>query len=545
MEEVRKYPGLMLRGTTYYIRVHVPSDLLAVYAPKKELWRSLRVQSFSEAIQKWRVEGLKVDQEFARHRARITATQASEAAQPVQRILSDTEIERLAELYFFQRVGWDDEKRLNGLSDHQFVELDSNVDEALAEFRRGIARNDLSEIEPEMEEFLFVHEIDLPKDTEAYRRLAQAIYKANIRSLEIIKARNEGKIVETPKLEPLSSSAPSLSQAFERWCVEHRGPQKTVDEFLAQLTRFTSLHGDLPVDRITKAHVRDFKDAMLRFPARLSNAERRLPVAEVLEAYEGKDVPRLSPQTINEKCLAALKAVLGLCENDGLIETNPAAGVRAKESNQSEVSTLPYTNEDLRLILSWPIFTEGFRPKGGGGEAAKWLPLMAMFSGARLEELASLTKEDFGVEDGVRFMRLSGRVKNASSRRKIPVHSRLVELGLLQYVEAIKAGPIFPLLAGESEKVSHSWSKWWGRYARAQGLTDPKKVFHSFRHTVKRKMRDAGVDKTLRDAVMGHTAEDEAERYGRDEEGQGFALGPLSQAIESIDHPALAQADLA
>jgi integrase len=68
-------------------------------------------------------------------------------------------------------------------------------------------------------------------------------------------------------------------------------------------------------------------------------------------------------------------------------------------------------------------------------------------------------------------------------------------------------------------------------------MTDKRKVFHSFRHTVKKKMRDAGVDKTLRDAVMGHTAEDEAERYGRDEDGQGFSLVPLSQAIEAISFP--------
>ncbi|MGA7326889.1 MAG: hypothetical protein WBX25_20965 [Rhodomicrobium sp.] len=41
----------------------------------------------------------------------------------------------------------------------------------------------------------------------------------------------------------------------------------------------------------------------------------------------------------------------------------------------------------MNLIFSFPIFTKGERPKGGGGEAAKWLPLLAAFTGARLEEL--------------------------------------------------------------------------------------------------------------------------------------------------------------
>jgi integrase len=535
MEDVGKYPGLIPRGTTYYLRVRVPADLLQAYAPQKEIWRSLSTKNYKDAVDRWRVARLKLDQEFDDNRARLKAAQEGGAA---QRVLSDTEVERLAELYFFQRIGWDDTNRLNGFSKEEFEELSANVDKALSDFRCGIARNDLEEVEPEIEEFLVVHpEINIRRGTDSYKRLAQAIYKANIRSLEFIKARNEGQIVETPKLEPLKPNALLLSQAFERWRIEHQGPQKTANEFLAQIRRFISLHGDLPIDRITKAHVREFKDAMLKWPANLSNAERRRPVPELLKAYEGLEVPRLSPKTINEKCLAPLKAVLAHCENDGLLESNPAVGIRAKEPKLAEVSRLPYSDDDLRTILAFPIFTENARPEGGGGEAAKWLPLLAMFSGARLEEIAALSREDFGVEDGVQFMRLTRRVKNAASRRKIPMHSQLINWGFLRYVEGVASGPIFPLLDWQSEKVSSSWSKWWSRYTRANGVTDRRKVFHSFRHRVKKILRDAGVDKTLRDAVMGHTAKDEAEKYGRDEDGLGFALVPLSQAIEAVSYP--------
>lgn len=530
-----KYPGLKLRGTTYYLRVRVPTDLLEAYAPQTELWRSLRTKNHKDAVERWRVARLKLDQEFDEDRARLKATQRGGGA---QRVLSDTEVERLAEIYFFQRIGRDDTNRLNGFSNEEFEELSANVDEALSEFRRGIARNDLEEVAPEIEEFLVVHpEVNIRKGTDSYRRLAQAIYKANIRSLEFIKARNEGQIVETPKLEPLKTDAPLLSQAFERWRIEHQGPQKTANAFLSQIRRFISLHGDLPIDRITKAHVREFKDAMLRYPANLSNAERRRPLPELLKACEGLNVPRLSPKSINENCLAPLKAVLAHCASDGLIDSNPAVGIRAKVPKVTKVPRLPYSDEELRTILAFPIFTQQARPKGGGGEAAKWLPLLAMFSGARLEEIATLQRHDLGVEDGVKFMRLSGQVKNTASRRKIPIHSQLIDLGFLQYVESIQSGPIFPLLDWQSEKVSASWSKWWGRYRRANGITDPRKPFHSFRHTVKHRMKNAGVDKTLRDAVMGHTAKDEAEKYGRDEDGLGFALVPLSQALEVVSYP--------
>ena len=36
------------------------------------------------------------------------------------------------------------------------------------------------------------------------------------------------------------------------------------------------------------------------------------------------------------------------------------------------------------------MFTVGERPQGGKGEASFWLPLLALFTGARLGEIASL-----------------------------------------------------------------------------------------------------------------------------------------------------------
>ncbi len=45
---------------------------------------------------------------------------------------------------------------------------------------------------------------------------------------------------------------------------------------------------------------------------------------------------------------------------------------------------------------------------------------------------------------------------------------------------------MFPGLRPDKKgAVTGNWSKWWGRYARQSGITDRRKVFHSFRHTFK------------------------------------------------------------
>lgn len=55
----------------------------------------------------------------------------------------------------------------------------------------------------------------------------------------------------------------------------------------------------------------------------------------------------------------------------------------------------------------------------------------------------------------------------------------------------------------------------------------------------KHALRNAGVDKTLRDAVMGHDHDDVAERYGLDEDEKGYALPVLAAAIAKISYPGL------
>ena len=51
------------------------------------------------------------------------------------------------------------------------------------------------------------------------------------------------------------------------------------------------------------------------------------------------------------------------------------------------------------MIFNTPVSTEGERPEGGQGEAAFWLPLLALFTGARLGELAGLRVSDVAHEE--------------------------------------------------------------------------------------------------------------------------------------------------
>ena len=105
----------------------------------------------------------------------------------------------------------------------------------------------------------------------------------------------------------------------------------------------------------------------------------------------------------------------------------------------------PWHIDELRLLFSSPVFAAGARPKGGRGEAAFWLPLLALHTGARLSELAALTAADVVIEQpsGIAIITITedvdqGRtLKTLASRRVVPIHTELIRFGFLNFVEDV------------------------------------------------------------------------------------------------------------
>lgn len=82
-----------------------------------------------------------------------------------------------------------------------------------------------------------------------------------------------------------------------------------------------------------------------------------------------------------------------------------------------------------------------------------------------------------------------------------------MDQGLLQHVESVKAtgaDRLFPELEAVRGKLGHAPSKWFGRYKTKLGITDARKTFHSFRHTLIDDLRDAGVQDSLIKRIAGH-----------------------------------------
>ena len=145
-----------------------------------------------------------------------------------------------------------------------------------------------------------------------------------------------------------------------------------------------------------------------------------------------------------------------------------------------------------------------------GGAAAYWVPLLGLFTGARIGELCQLRVEDVADDGAGPVLRITeeaegATLKTSASRREVPIHEELVRLGFLDYARAMReAGEVslWPKMRFRKGKPGANFSLWF-RTARAQvpeGVPD----FHSLRHTVRTALTEAGVVESIKDRITGH-----------------------------------------
>jgi len=205
-----------------------------------------------------------------------------------------------------------------------------------------------------------------------------------------------------------------------------------------------------------------------------------------------------------------------------------------------------------RYLRGCPAYAGQPVPRHIGRDAAYWVPLLALFYGARREELCQLAPEDVyeevyldetGAEQRAWVIRITDagegqKVKNAGSVRRVPVHAALIARGFLAFAAArqgnarlfFNRGPVTHTEEGAA------FGKWFSQCLRRDcGITDPKLVFHSFRHAFKDHCRALLISEEVSDALSGHASSRVSRRYG----GLTFPLHPLVEAVQKYRVPGL------
>lgn len=210
---------------------------------------------------------------------------------------------------------------------------------------------------------------------------------------------------------------------------------------------------------IDRDHIADISQEDLHFYisvlARLpkvygkSAKDHELTLTELMERAEGlpDEEVGLSSATVNRN-ITILNNFLKFSRSRGArpAEQLFTSDLRKKTSADDRSAKLTFTDDDVEKLAKYPIWSGCQSPSRRNAkgnlivtDGLYWGPILAAASGARREEIMGLAVEDIVFDHPVpHFLirsNVARRLKNASSERSVPIHSRLIELGFIDYVK--------------------------------------------------------------------------------------------------------------
>jgi integrase len=313
--------------------------------------------------------------------------------------------------------------------------------------------------------------------------------KAYRKAWQEVAKRDAGDVVDTPAL-PTAVVIAQAKQTFLRdvlpqWKASKTRRPQTEQAAEKALALYEEATGNPPIKTLTREQGVDCRAFLLAMKTKAKTARDRFDYIKGFLNFASREL--------------------------SILAKNPWEGLAIEFSTTTP--RRPWSSEQLAVLFAKPLFSAYSLPTAwdAGGDAAYWIPILGIYTGARIGELCQLQTSDIETRDGVALISITDQgegqsVKTTAGRRSVPVHPELIRLGFLEYADAIrKAGTVrlFPALRLNPTKPSNYFSAWFSKQRPVEGGTKLPD-FHSFRHTVRSKLASVDIAEPMIDTLIGH-----------------------------------------
>ena len=310
---------------------------------------------------------------------------------------------------------------------------------------------------------------------------------------------------------PMAKCGTTLKKAKDDFMGERKATLKdsTWRKHGGVLEAFIKTTGNIDVAMVSAKTVTDYKKDLLAL---------------------GREAP-----TVNGH-ITILNGFFEYCISNKVVNmVNPAKDLCIVDADNKAESYEPFTPEELQKIFHPDLYCKKLKLPD-----FYWCPLIALFTGARAEEIASLDVAQIYPVKGIWIIDIL-KGKNANAKRRVPVHNVLIDLGLVDYrASLIKAGytKLFPNVQPGTNGYRKNMTRMFGTYLDlpAVNIVDPLKVFHSFRHTVVTALTDKGVNDGLKRAMVGHDIDTRLSSHDDYIHASALTVPNLHAAINLLDY---------
>lgn len=536
-----KQNGLLIRGTSYFFQARIPKDCVEFF-PKAVLREKLSATSLTEAKAQVRQRWADLEATIARIRA---------TGSPLKQALTPEDANRILAAYTASRLEAHEEDRLKGMDEDGFERTVQAVAHLDTAERNVAAKGDIRGIQGQAADWLQGYGYSIPLDSPEFRSFAMRFAEAGQPLTQALLKQQRGEFVELPQVAPkepqkATSSAPKLSEVITYFLENYADKTRPMyRKHRSVLPVFLDCVGDRPIDQLKQMDIEDFAKTICKLPPRAAPLakQNKLSIKALSELTHPKTI---APKTFEDTFMASVRPFIAASRrifgDSGFPANLTTEGVVYRGAVKAGGhKQRPMTPEELQTLV------DALQPFAAGTpEAHKmWLPMVALHTGARINEICQLNPQvDIGVSEGVPYFhftdetegdeRIRKSVKNAASRRRVPIHPDLISAGFMEYVEATKttkAKLLFPHWAPSKQQASPNAEDWFSEFLRDNGLRDDtpgRRVvgFHAFRSTFINRAKVLGVQGA--DNLTGHTGNSSAVVRGYQDEL------PMPQKLEIL-----------
>jgi integrase len=354
-----------------------------------------------------------------------------------------------------------------------------------------------------------------------------------------------------------NKSIPDLIDEFMAHKANSSANTNTLKDRRAKLDKFHQFIGDIDSQSLTEKNVSDFLNLLFEYPNinRLPKKDQMRDFQSLIDLSRDKKLEKISHSTISGY-VTILKSFLNWGKKRSYFDAECLLafdGMRKLEVDKKP--RIQFSNNELKLIFGSDDYKKGLwinkKP------FRYWGPIIALYTGARRTEFCQLMLADIKKDSATNIYYFDiltdptedeglsheekRRVKNQFSRRKVPIHKELLNLGFLNYVKQLKKNgekQLFPSFKSDTRGL---WGRPLGRWFNEKHLKDlgikydnkgRAKSIHCFRHTFINYEKQNNLNSKIIREVTGHSLGSDA-HYGYQDV---YDIIATKKEIDKIDY---------
>ena len=526
MSDVAKNFNLIQIGNKWNYRRRVPKDLLAAFKGKNVIKHSLKTSDIKEARERRDIEEVKYNELFKKLRAKAphgAQSPPQEVGNDEAKVLIRSYVAR--ELKRFNTVMETDppktiDERPDMIEEQEFI-LQSLKSE------NHYAHEWISTSWSKLEDEAASQGMDLNANASLISHLLRALIEISNVKLNVLQYDYSRPFVD-PAFAPQGPTTHSFKQLAKLYLAKYKESAKindraakSIDKVIQNITLVVELVGpDTSVSSFDFDALEKTRFKLARVPTNYKKVFKGQSLDQAILLGAEKKVNLLSHKT-QRQYLGALQQMLKLAVGKKWLtylpslDLKPVVEAKIKEKDKRRA----FEVSQLTTFFTGPFYSAASKSDklvlaADDFEWRYWLPLLALFSGMRGNEISLLLTSDIQkTEKGIYFFNITEEgaksVKTSTSIRKIPIHDDIIALGFLDFVakrrsesgnaklfDKLKPDKYGNLFAYAGRRFNESFlPKEMGHLKRQS--------FHSFRHTFRDALRETNASPDTLQALGG------------------------------------------